>query len=742
MVTVKHEFHDIDSWLRVESNNFKPDEISQFRQAIEIARPFYENQKFYPTDVDLMLHALTCAHIVGELNLFADAVTAILLFALPRLCPTDWEKKLEIFDPKVTELVDGINKVTQIRKLGTLADVENEEDRQTQIEIVRKMLLAMVSDIRVVLLVLVGRGELMLHLHTCKDTNMIHKIALETVEIFSPLANRLGLWQIKWELEDLSFKYLHPDQYKKIANLLDETREERLEYIEQIKDFVSRQMEETGITDYQVMGRAKHIYSIWKKMKKKNYDFDDLYDIRAVRILVPDVKDCYTVLGIVHTKYSPIPGEFDDYISNPKSNNYQSLHTCVVGPDSKVIEIQIRTFAMHDHAEYGIAAHWRYKEFGEKGVDKTNQGFAEKVAWLRQILDWREELTNRKDIANLFKNEIFNDSIYVMTPTGRVISLPSGSTPIDFAYHVHSEVGHKCRGAKIDGQIVPLSTTLKNGQRVEILTVKEGGPSINWLHEGLAKSSKAIAHIRRYIRDQNQEEFFTTGSEIFERELAKFPGSIRPQLSDILAKLGYDNEKSVSIDLGRGDISPASIRDAIQRLLQKPEQDTKLLDNNVSDFVQQLPTKTKKVTGILIDGVSGIVTHIAKCCKPLPGDTIIGFVTQGSGVAIHRSNCLGIKRQAKLYPNKVVHVDWGANVDRTSFSVDMEVVANDRTGLLRDLTDLFAVEKLNISGLRTICKNNKAIMVFTIQLGANNFDFSWITHRVMSIDGVFEVSRK
>lgn len=745
MVTVKHEFTDANSWLEIQKKYSTPEECAQFKLAIEVAAPYYANQKFYPTEVDLMLHALTCANKVSELNLYADAVIATILFAVPKFCPDNWRELLHDFDPKVTELVDGVNKVTQIRKLGTLADVENEDEKKVQVEVVRKMLLAMVSDIRVVLILLVGRGELMLYLQSCKDTELVHKIAVETMEIFAPLANRLGVGQIKWELEDLSFKYLHSEQYKKIATLLHETREERLEFIENIKQYLSQQMRESGIVDFQVSGRAKHIYSIWKKMSKKNYDFEDLYDIRALRVLVPEVRDCYTVLGIVHTKYSPVPGEFDDYISNPKPNNYQSLHTCVTGADNKVIEIQIRTFAMHTHAEYGVAAHWRYKEFGEKGAE-NNAAFAEKLAWLRQILDWREELTDHKDITDIFKNEIFKDTIYVMTPNGKVISLPSGSTPVDFAYAVHSAIGHKCRGARIDGQIVPLSTTLKNGQRVEILTVKTGGPSINWIHDGLVKSPKAISHIRRYIREQNYEEFHATGSEMFERELSKFPSNIRPPLQAIISAVGYTDEKNICVDLGRGDLSPVTIREAINKLIKK-EQKSKQNDIELSKAAgefkpHQTANRSKNLSGIMVDGVSGIVTHVARCCKPLPGDTIIGFITQGNGVAIHRNNCIGLKRQAKIFPQKVVPVSWGDDIEKAVFNVDIEIIANDRSGLLRDLTELFAREKLNIDSLRTSSKNNRAIMIFTIQINGGNFDFTPLINRIFAVKGVLEVTRK
>lgn len=746
MVTVKHDFSDVGSWLAMQEKLFSTDEIKQFSLAIDIARKYYQGHKFYPTDVDLLTHALTCAITVSELNLYSDAVIATILFALPRYCP-EWTDEVKVFDKKVAELIEGVTRVTQIRRLGTLVDVDK-QDKKEQVEVIRKMLLAMASDIRVVLIVLVGRGELMLNLKSCLDEQMREKIAMETVEIFSPLANRLGVWQIKWELEDLSFKYLHPEQYRKIADLLDESREDRLDYIERIKEFISTQMEQGGITDYQVSGRAKHIYSIWKKMKKKGYGFDDLFDIRAVRVLVPEVKDCYTVLGIVHTKYSPIPGEFDDYISNPKANNYQSLHTCVIGPENRVVEIQIRTFAMHDHAEYGIAAHWRYKELGDKnGGTDNSAAFTTKVAWLRQVLDWREELTDKKNIADIFKNEIFNDTIYVMTPNGKVISLPSGSTPIDFAYHVHSDIGHKCRGAKVDGQIVPLSTTLQNGQHVEILTVKEGAPSINWLYEGFVKSSKAISQIRRYIRDQNNEEFLASGTEIFERELSKFTTSTRPPLNEIVAKLGYDNEKNICIDLGRGELTPQAVREAISKILAKreePQHIPETIENSAMEFVPiKAPEQAvKRGNGILVDGVAGIMTQIAKCCKPLPGDNIIGFVSQGKGIAIHRSNCSEVKRQAKLCPNKVMHVEWGLDAKKAVFYVDVEVVANDRTGLLRDLTELFAIEKVAIAGLKTISKNNKAYMIFTFLINGSEFDFTAMSSKILAIEGITDVIRK
>lgn len=743
MVTIKSNFHDIASWLAAQRPHFTAAEIEKFEQAIEIAEQYYNGQVFYPTKINLMLHSLNCAEQIASLHLYADTVIATILYALPRYA-SSWEDVVKKFGKKVIELIDGVNRVTQIRKIGDLDLAVDENEKKAQIEIIRKMLLAMASDIRIVLIVLVGRGELMLNLKSCEDLALQHKIALETMEIFAPLANRLGVWQIKWELEDLSFKYLHPDEYKRIAKLLDETRQERLDYIENMKSFLSSQMEESGIKDYQVSGRAKHIYSIWKKMSKKNYDFDGLYDIRALRVSVREVKDCYTVLGIVHTKYSPVPGEFDDYISNPKANNYQSLHTCVFGPDNRVVEIQIRTFAMHDHAEYGMAAHWRYKEGGE-----NNPQFEEKIAWVRQILDWQDELSERDDLTDMFKNELFSDMIYVMTPNGKVITIPSGATPIDFAYAVHSNVGHRCRGAKVDGQIVPLSTPLQNGQRVEILTVKEGGPSINWLHEGWVKSAKAIGHVRRYIRNLHNEDFYETGKEIYERELAKFVAAVRPKADDIVSKMSHTNEKDLQIAIGKGDVSPMALRDAIEKLIAQhtPQPKVDLTALELEKKLQEREDKGQnqqqaKSGSVLVDGVSGIVTKLAKCCKPIPGDRINGFITQGNGVAVHRGGCSDFDRQALLHPHKVVEVSWAGSAKNSIFSADLEVIANDRQGLLRDLTDLFAISKLHILGLRSVSRNNKAIMTFTIQVNGAEFNFTNLIGKVFNVNGVIEVARK
>jgi GTP pyrophosphokinase len=707
MVTVASHFHDIDSWIEAHRGMFSADIIDKFYAAIRFVEPYYKGHVFNVTNVDLLMHVLTCAHTVSQLHLYADAVIATILSHVPEL-RSDWLLLMrDKFDEKVLELVRGVDKVAVIRQLSETS-AANDGDKQHQSESIRKMLLAMASDIRIVLIVLVERGELMLHLDDIQDVETKRKVSIETVEIFSPLANRLGVWQIKWELEDLSFKYLHPEQYKKIAALLDEKREERLEYIEQLKRALSLQIQQSGIENYAISGRAKHIYSIWRKMKKKNYDFEDLYDIHAIRVLVAEIKDCYVVLGIIHNNYSPIPGEFDDYISNPKSNNYQSLHTCVVGPDNKIVEIQIRTFAMHDHAEYGVAAHWRYKEL----LDNRNQehsSFAEKLAWLRQLLDWREELTSREDIANIFKNEVFSDTIYTITPLGRVVALPQGSTPVDFAYAIHSDIGHRCRGAKVDGNIVPLNTTLHNGQRIEILTAKDGSPSVSWLHNGSATTSRAINRIRKYIRSQNEGIFYTTGCDILHKELSKFANN-KLSVESLVSAAGYTSERLLCIDIGRRDISVDKIRSTISTLIA-----TNSLEASKITVSAVKENKSNNSACVVVDDIASVATHLAKCCKPLPNDEISGFVTHGKGIRSHT---------AKL----------------KSFVVDLKVIAYDRSDLLKDVTEFFSKDKVHVMGLSMSCQHNCLSILFTIRM-QGDIEFTGLFNGLSSINGVKEVLR-
>ena len=517
-------------------------------------------QEHYPADAvtpygePLLDHFLGAAQMVNELDLLPDAVAATLLADIGRYVP-DWNLLVsERCNSTVAELVKGVDEVQKLTHFARVDSLATPEERAQQAETMRKMLLAMVTDIRVVLIKLAMRTRTMQFLSEVPDSPEKRAVAKETLDIFAPLANRLGVWQLKWQLEDLGFRHQEPEKYREIALLLDEKRTERLEYIENFLNILRGELKKYNV-HFEVAGRPKHIYSIYKKMVKKKLSFDGLFDIRAVRILVDTVPECYTTLGIVHSLWQPIPGEFDDYIANPKGNGYKSLHTVIVGPEDKGVEVQIRTFDMHQFNEFGVAAHWRYKEGG-----KGDSAYEQKIAWLRQLLDWRENMaeSGKEDLAAAFKTELFNDTIYVLTPHGKVLSLPTGATPIDFAYALHSSIGDRCRGAKVEGQIVPLSTPLENGQRVEIITAKEGHPSVNWLYEGWVKSSKAISKIRAYIRQQNADTVREEGRVQLDKQLAKL--TPKPNLQELAENLGYKKLDDLYTAVGQGEISNRAIQ--------------------------------------------------------------------------------------------------------------------------------------------------------------------------------------
>ena len=476
----KEEVSAVQPWLSSLESVYGNDEIALIRRVCDFVSPVYEGHQA-KTGIPLMQSALSVADILATIRTDAESVAAALLKWMPKSASVDMHQLEERFGKSISGLVEGVNRMADLQHLSAV-----DHGGSGHTESLRKMLLAMVEDIRVVLIALADRVETMRHLKVF-DPEEQQRIARETLEIFSPLANRLGIWQVKWELEDSSLRYLEPELYKKIAKLLDERRVDREQYIASVMGVLRTELTNAGIT-FELAGRPKHIYSIWRKMKLKHLDFSEIYDVRAVRILVDDIKNCYTALGIVHSLWRPIPGEFDDYIAHPKSNDYRSLHTAVIGPENKALEVQIRTFDMHKHAELGVAAHWRYKEGG-----KSNVAFDEKIAWLRQILEWKDEIPDAGEWVEHFKNDLFRDRVYVLTPQGRVVDLPQGATPLDFAYAVHTDLGHRCRGAKVDGSIVPLTYKLQNAQRVEILTAKQGAPSRDWLNAQLGYAVTARA---------------------------------------------------------------------------------------------------------------------------------------------------------------------------------------------------------------------------------------------------------
>ena len=692
-------------------------------------------QEHYPADAvtpygePLLDHFLGAAQMVHELDLLPDAVAATLLADIGRYVP-DWNLLVsERCNSTVAELVKGVDEVQKLTHFARVDSLATPEERAQQAETMRKMLLAMVTDIRVVLIKLAMRTRTMQFLSEVPDSPEKRAVAKETLDIFAPLANRLGVWQLKWQLEDLGFRHQEPEKYREIALLLDEKRTERLEYIENFLNILRAELKKYNV-HFEVAGRPKHIYSIYKKMVKKKLSFDGLFDIRAVRILVDTVPECYTTLGIVHSLWQPIPGEFDDYIANPKGNGYKSLHTVIVGPEDKGVEVQIRTFDMHQFNEFGVAAHWRYKEGG-----KGDSAYEQKIAWLRQLLDWRENMaeSGKEDLAAAFKTELFNDTIYVLTPHGKVLSLPTGATPIDFAYALHSSIGDRCRGAKVEGQIVPLSTPLENGQRVEIITAKEGHPSVNWLYEGWVKSSKAIGKIRAYIRQQNADTVREEGRVQLDKQLAKL--TPKPNLQELAENLGYKKLDDLYTAVGQGEISNRAIQKACGTLNEPPP-----VPVSETTIVKQSKIKKGGKTGVLIDGEDGLMTTLAKCCKPAPPDDIVGFVTRERGISVHRKTCPSFQHLAEQAPEKVLDASWAALQEGQVFAVDVEIRAQDRSGLLRDVSDALARHKLNVTAVQTQSRDLEASMRFTLEVKQVN-DLPRVLASLGDVKGVLSVTR-
>ncbi|WP_047534238.1 RelA/SpoT family protein [Methylotenera sp. N17] len=705
-VSLNPHAQDIASWVASSAKRFSSTEIALIRDACDLATVVYADH-LEVTGTPLLAHALGTATILIEMNMDVDTIAAAILHALPAHM-ADWQATLkDRFSANIADLVDGISRMEQIQALSEmdgLRDPERKTDDQArQIEGLRKMLLAMVQDIRVVLIKLAERTQTLRHLSGA-SLDLQKQIAQESQGVFAPLANRLGVWQLKWELEDLSLRYLEPQLYKDVAKKLDERRIDREQYIIDVVAQLKHELSQTGIQG-DVSGRPKHIYSIIKKMKSKGLDFSELYDVRAVRILVEDIKDCYAALGLVHNLWQPIPGEFDDYIARPKSNNYRSLHTAVTGPRGLALEVQIRTFEMHQYSELGVAAHWRYKEGG-----KSDAKFDEKIAWLRQILAWKDEASDSSDLLEQFKSELFQDKVYVLTPQGKVIDLPKGATPIDFAYTLHTDLGHRTRGAKINGSIVPLNTKLQNGQRIEILTSKYGSPSRDWLSAslGFLQSASARAKVRHWFKYQHFEENVAQGRAKLDRELHRAGiGAINQE--KIAQKLHFQKLEDLLAAIGRGDVSEHQIALTIQ------EEMAPRAEEPLPPATPRRVTAQKAQSEIVLEGIGNLQTNTAKCCKPLPPDAIVGYLTRDHGVTIHRMSCAFIVRLQEDRRNRLLGAQWG-NCQNVRTTIDIEIEANDRQGLLRDISDLFVREKVNATKANTMTRNNLALMQFSIEI--------------------------
>ncbi|MFZ2542396.1 MAG: bifunctional (p)ppGpp synthetase/guanosine-3',5'-bis(diphosphate) 3'-pyrophosphohydrolase [Gallionella sp.] len=634
------------AWLDALTTTFSSAEVDVIRRAYKLAEPLYEGE-LELTGTPLIQHALGSAAILVGMHLDHETVAAAILHAVPGYLG-DWADKLEkAFGTNVKMLVEGISQMERIRLFSEVRGAKDKDEAAQQIESLRKMLLAMVQDIRVVLIKLAERTQTMRCLSGA-DADQQKIIARQTRNIFAPLANRLGVWQLKWELEDLSVRYLEPELYKKIAKLLDTRRVDRERYIAEMVSQLKQVLDQAGIPA-EVTGRPKHIYSIINKMKRKQVDFSEVYDVRAVRILVDDIRGCYTALGLVHDLWKPIDGEFDDYIAHPKSNHYRSLHTAVIGLHGLALEVQIRTHEMHQHSELGVAAHWRYKEGG-----KTDDHFDEKIAWLRQILAWKEDLTDTGNLKEQFKNELFRDQVYVLTPQGKVIALPKGATPVDFAYTLHTDLGHRTRGAKVDGSIVPLNYKLQNSQRVEILTIKLGTPSRDWSNPslGFLQSPRARAKVRAWFKSQNIDESIAQGRMQLDKELHRL-GITSINQEKLAQRLHFNKLEDFLAAIGRNEVTHRRIAVAIQEELP-----AKVIEAAKPNIFRAATSRTLKAD-ITVGGVNNLMTRIAKCCNPVPGDEIVGYVTRDRGITIHRKNCAFMLHMMESRQDRKLTAQWG-----------------------------------------------------------------------------------
>ena len=678
-----------------------------------------------------IIHPLQVAYILATLELDTDTICAALLHDVVEDTETTHEDLINEFGESVAEMVDGVT------KLGKLQYTTKEEQ---QVEDYRKMFLAMGKDIRVILIKLADRLH---NMRTLKFLTRDRQIAnaRETMDLYAPLANRLGIYSLKWELEDLSFKYLYPDEYHEIVKGLDKKRDERLAFIDNIMNDLRVELKNARITA-EVTGRAKHIYSIYRKMKRDNSTLDQIYDLFALRILVNSVRDCYAVLGIVHDLYNPMPGRFKDYISVPKKNMYQSIHTTLIGPKGTPFEVQIRTWEMHRIAEFGIAAHWAYKEQSNKGKKKAVIVKEDKLAWLRETLEWQKDTENPEEFMNTLKKELFEDEVHVFTPKGDIKVLPKGSTPIDLAYAIHQEVGHRMIGAKINSKMMPIVTKLKNGDIVEIITSDSAkGPSRDWLK--FVKSSGAKTKIQQWFKKAQREENIEKGKDIIEKDIKKLGMKhselFKPEWVQIaLDRYKYNSTDDMYASVGFGAISATKI---IARLLEEYRKEHKEedLEKTITELVNKKTLTKPSKTGVVVEGIDNCLVKLSKCCNPLPGDQIVGYITKGRGVSVHRTDCVNVKDLISE-ESRMIDVYWASEA-KSSYSVDICVYANDRQGLLSDVIKEITAAKFNILGVNTkTTKERIAIIDVTVEL-ENIEALNRVIRTLMKIDSVYDVKR-
>lgn len=733
MVRVKDNSHlssdgsiDVTLWLHQLGAKGYLENLDLVRNACTLSQlAGYEHAT--ETGQSCLQQGLAMADLLADLSVDQETLAAAIIFENVHFTDLSLDDVEEQLGSNIAKLVKGIEKMSAMQNLQVLSKYPQNKH---QIDNIRKMLLAMVDDVRVVLIKL---AERLCVLRTASHLSepVRKQLATEAMEIYAPLANRLGIGAIKWEMEDLAFRYLHPEEYKEIAKGLKAKRLDRDNFVNVIVEELNYQIKALGAQHFAVYGRSKHINSIDKKMKRKNVSLDEIYDATAVRILVETVPQCYEVLGMVHTLWEQIPAEFDDYIFTPKPNGYQSLHTAVVGPESRVFEVQIRTFHMHDLAEMGVAAHWKYKEGGVQQKESHER----KIEWLRDVLSWHQEMASNKGVAEHITSEFLEDRVYVFTPDGDVLDLAHGVTPLDFAYHLHTDLGHRCRGAKINGHIVPLTYQLKTGDKVEVLTGKEIKPSRDWInpHLNYLKSSRAKAKVLHWFKMQDYDNHLDEGRELLDKEL-KSLGIKSDKLQEVATALHFNKLNDLYASLGRGDVKIGQI---VSRLAP-PETS----EENIQKFIKHHPLPEIKGSDLYIEGVGNLLTFMARCCQPLPGDPVIGYITQGRGVSIHRQDCSNILHAQEKQKQRFIQVNW-ETATRENYLVDLRIKAFNRSELLKDITSLLANEKAHVYAFQTQSNKdeNTAYISITVEIDGLN-SLSRLLNKLEQIPNVLEARRQ
>ncbi|MFY7697755.1 MAG: GTP diphosphokinase [Legionella sp.] len=717
---------DVEQWIKQVGHKGYSKHLEFIRNACTLSQ-LAGLEHATETGLSCLQQGLVMADMLADLAVDYETLVAAIIYESVHFAELSFDDIAEQLGANIARLVRGVEKMNAISNLQNL---NRYPQSRHQLDNIRKMLLAMADDVRLVLIKLAER-LCVLRSVDHMPAGMRQSIATEAMEIYAPLANRLGIGSIKWEMEDLAFRHLYPDDYKSIAKGLKEKRVERDYFVKLIINQLSHAIQALGINKYDVHGRSKHIHSIYRKMVRKNVSLDEIHDATAVRILVETESQCYEVLSLVHSLWLQIVAEFDDYIANPKANGYRSLHTAVQSPDGRIFEVQIRTFDMHAQAEMGVAAHWKYKE----GVVLPKESHERKIEWLREVLAWHREMAASHGVLDSVDTEFFEDRVYVFTPNGDVLDLPQGVTPLDFAYHVHSEVGHRCRGAKINGHIVPLTYALKTGDKVEILTAKQAKPSRDWInpHYNFLKTSRAKAKVLHWFKMQDFDKNKIEGRDLLDKEL-KVLGIKNEQLQPIANDLTFKNLDDLYAAIGRGDIKLGQILNRVIPLHS--------VDKTVKNLVKVPSKPIVSNNDLSVEGVGNLLTHMARCCKPVPGDQVIGYITLGRGVTVHRQDCLNILQASERHRQRLLQVNWGY-ATHESYLVDIVIKGFDRTGLLRDITNVLANEKANVRSLRTQANRQDNISYTSLSIEIDGLSsLSRLLAKLSQIPNVFEARRQ